>query len=68
MARLSTNYESAQGLNVICKWAPGKSGSKKVWCVAWLKKVQRKKVMQRKRRSCSRKGCASYGRKKVKGN
>ena len=48
MARLFTNYEGAQGPHVICKRAPNKSGSTKVWCTAWLKKVREKKVIKRK--------------------
>ena len=50
MAGLSTNYEGARGLPVICKWALDKSGSTKAWYAAWLKKVRRKKLIKRKRR------------------
>ena len=40
---------------MICKRAPIKKGSIKVWCAAWLKKVRRKKVMKRKRRKLQQK-------------
>ena len=55
IARLFTNYEGAQGPHVICKRAPNKSGSTKVWCTAWLKKVRRKKLIKRKRRELRQK-------------
>jgi len=45
MARLCTNYEGARGPRVKYEWAPPKSGSTRVWRVAWNKKVQGKKVI-----------------------
>jgi len=50
MVELSTNYEGARGPHAMCKRAPGKNGSIKVWYVAWLKKVRKKKVIWRERR------------------
>ena len=48
MAGLYTNYEGAWGPRVKYKRAPPKSGSMRVWHVAWHKKVQRKKVIKRR--------------------
>ena len=48
MAKLCTNYEGAWGPQAKYKRAPLKSGSTRVWHVAWYKKVQRKKVMKKK--------------------
>ena len=39
MAELCTNYEGAWGLQGKYKWASTKSGSTRVWRVAWHKKV-----------------------------
>lgn len=50
MAELSTNYEGAWGLHAMHKRAPGKNYNIKVWYAVWLKKVLRKKIIQRKRR------------------
>ena len=47
--------KGARGPHAIRKWALGKNGSIKVWCAAWLKKVQRKKVIHRKRRKLQQK-------------
>ena len=55
MAGFSTNYEGVHGPHMLCKRAPDKSGSTKVWCAAWLKKVRGKKVMKRKRRKLRQK-------------
>ena len=48
IAGLCTNYEGAWGPPVGYKWAPPKSGSTRVWCVAWPKRARRKKVTKRK--------------------
>ena len=48
MAGVCINYESAQGPRVKYKRAPPKSGSIRVWHVAWHKKVQGKKVIKRR--------------------
>ena len=45
---LCTNYEGARGPRVKYKRAPPKSGSIRVWRVAWHKKVQGKKAIKRK--------------------
>ena len=55
MAGLSPNYEGVRGPHVICRRAPDKSGSTKVWCAVWHKKVRRKKVMNRKRKKLRQK-------------
>jgi len=37
------------------KGAPSKNRNIKVWCVAWLEKVQKKKVIRRTRRKLQQK-------------
>ena len=66
MAKSSTNYEGVQGPHAMHRWASGKNCSIKVWCVAWLKKVQRKKVIWRERGgNYSRKGCTVNSKRKI---
>ena len=48
MAELCTNYEGARGLQAKYKRSPLKSGSIRVWCVVWHRKVQGKRVMKKK--------------------
>ena len=48
MAELCTNYEGARGLQAKYKRSPLKSGSIRVWCVMWHRKVQGKRVMKKK--------------------
>ena len=48
MVGLCTNYKSVQGPRMEYKRALGKSGSTRVWRIAWLKKVWRKRVMKKK--------------------
>ena len=50
MVGLSTNCKGVRGPPVICKRAPDKSGNTKAWYVAWLKSIQRKKLIKIKRR------------------
>ena len=47
MAESSTNYERGWGPHAMCKQAPGYNVSIKVWYIAWLKKVRKKKVTRR---------------------
>ena len=55
IAKSSTNYEGVWSPHAVRKWAPCKNGSIKVWCVAWLKKVRRKKMIRRKKRKLQQK-------------
>ena len=64
MEGLYTNYEGAQGPRVKYKWALDNSGSTKAYCVAWLKKTQKKEVMKRKRRRSWQKRMSRLGQKK----
>ena len=58
MAELCTNYEGARGPRAKYKRVPLKSGSIRVWRVAWQKKVQGKKVMKKKmKKSWQKKRC-----------
>ena len=81
MAGLCTNYEGTQGLPVGYKQVPPKSGSTRVWCVAWSKEVRRKRVTKRKMKKLwqkrmykswqkltwglAHKGCTSHGRRRI---
>ena len=53
--RIVYKFEGVRGSHAICKGALGKNRSIKVWCAAWLKKVQKKKVIRRKMRKSQQK-------------
>ena len=48
MAGLCTNCEGAWGPLMKCEQVLDKSGFTRVRCVAWLKKIWRKRIMKRK--------------------
>ena len=63
-AGMCTNYEGTRGPRVKYKWAPPKSGSIRVRCVAWHKKVQGKKVIKRKmKKSWQKRRCKLWKKK-----
>ena len=65
---MCTNYEGTRGPQVKHKWALPKSGSIRVRCVAWHKKVQRKKVIMRKMKKLWQKRRCKLWKKKSEGS
>ena len=64
MAKLCTNYEGEWGPQAKYKRAPLKTGSIRVWHILWHKKVQGKRVMEKKmKKSWQKRRCKLWQKK-----